>query len=144
MPYYGHRERSHTPQPSNDPHLHPRQRSPQSSVLVVRAGWWRKYLIDGKFYDLSAVRAMAAGLGLEKSTKTATDKPRREIEVLAEAVAQDEFCQRKQIVISVFGYRNFNGQVVYTLHFVNKEGERKTCKKTLSWIRDYCKRNGVI
>ena len=103
-----------------------------------------KYLIDGKFYDLSAVRAMAAGLGLEKSTKTATDKPRREIEVLAEAVAQDEFCQRKQIVISVFGYRNFNGQVVYTLHFVNKEGERKTCKKTLSWIRDYCKRNGVI
>tara|TARA_Y100000004_G_scaffold169353_1_gene203522 strand:- start:69 stop:494 length:426 start_codon:yes stop_codon:yes gene_type:complete len=102
------------------------------------------YLVDGEWLSLSSVRAMVADLGLEKSTKTAADKPRREIEVLAEAVAQNEFCQRKQIVISVFGCRNFNGQVVYSLYFVNKEGERKTCKKTLSWIRDYCKRNGVI
>lgn len=102
------------------------------------------YLVDGKWLSLSSVRAMAAGLGLEKSTKTTADKPRREIEVLAEAVAQNEFCQRKQIVISVFGYRNLHGQVVYTIRFINKDGEHKSCTKTLSWIRDYAKRNGVI
>lgn len=103
-----------------------------------------RYLVDGYSYDLSAIRAMVADLGLEKNTKTTADKPRREIEDLAEAVAQNEFCQRKQMVVSVFGCRNFSGQVVYTVYFVNKEGEHKNCKKTLAWIRDYCKRNGVI
>jgi hypothetical protein len=102
------------------------------------------YYIDGKAYGLSAVRSMVAELGLEKSTKAALDKPRREIEDLAEAVARSEFCQRKQIVVSVFGYRNRNGQTVYTIYFVNKDGERKSCARTVAWIRDYCKRNGVI
>ena len=103
-----------------------------------------KYLIDGKFYGLSAVRSMVADLGIEKSTKAATDKPRREIENIADAVAQNKFCQRKQMLISRIGYRNLHGQVVYTIRFVNKEGEHKSCAKTLSWIRDYAKRNGVI
>ena len=102
------------------------------------------YLIDGEWLSLSSVRTMVAELGLEKSTKTAAAKPRREIEDIAEAVARSEFCQSRQIVISTFGYRNLNGQVVYTLHFVNKDGERKSGAKTLSWIRDWAKRNGVI
>ena len=87
---------------------------------------------------------MAAGLGLEKSTKTAADKPRREIEDIADAVAQNSFCQRKQMIISRIGYRNLHGQIVYTIRFINKDGEHKSCAKTLSWIRDYAKRNGVI
>lgn len=102
------------------------------------------YLIDGEWHSLSSVRAMVANLGLEKNTKTAADKPRREIDDLADAIAQNEFCQRKQISVSRFGYRNLHGQVVYTLSFINKEGEPKSCTKTLAWIRDYCKRNGVI
>lgn len=102
------------------------------------------YLVDGEWLSLSSVRAMVSDLGLEKNTKTAADKPRREIDELADAIAQNEFCQRKQIVVSRQGYRNLNGQVVYTLRFVNKDGEDKRCTKTLSWIRDYCKRNGVI
>ena len=103
-----------------------------------------QYLIDGKFYGLSAVRSMVADLGIEKNTKAAADKPRREIDDIADAIARSEFCQRKQIVVSRFGYRNLSGQVVYGLHFVNKDGEKKHCTKTLAWIRDYCKRNGVI
>mgnify|MGYP003113749171 CR=1 FL=1 len=103
-----------------------------------------QYLVDGKRYGLSGIRHLVAELGIEKSTKAAADKPRREIEDIADAIAQSEFCQSKQIVVSRFGYRNLNGQVVYTLHFVNKDGEKKACAKTLGWIRDYCKRNGVI
>ena len=102
------------------------------------------YLVDGEWLSLSSVRAMAADLGLEKSTKAATEKPRREIEDIADAVAQNEFCQRKQMIISRIGYRNLHGQVVYTIRFINKDGEHKSCAKTLSWVRDYCKRNGVI
>ena len=102
------------------------------------------YLVDGKWLSLSSVRPMAAGLGLEKNTKTAADKPRREIEYIADAVAQCEWCQTKQIAVSRFGSRNLHGQVVYTLSFVNANGERKAYSKTLSWIRDWAKRNGVI
>ncbi len=101
------------------------------------------YLIDGEWKSLSSVRAMVADLGLEKNTKTAADKPRREIEDIADAVAVSEFCQRKQIAISRQGYRNLNGQVVYTIRFVNKDGEAKAYAKPLSWIRDWAKRNGV-
>jgi len=103
-----------------------------------------RYLVDGYSYDLAGVRSLVADLGLEKDTKAASDKPRREIDDIADAVAASEFCQRKQIVISRFGYRKMNGQVVYTLHFVNKDGERKSYAKTLAWIRDWAKRNGVI
>lgn len=102
------------------------------------------YLIDGKFYGLSAVRSMVADLGIEKNTKAAADKPRREIEDIADAVARSEFCQSRQIVISCFGYRSLSGQIVYSLHFVNKDGEKKCYTKTLSWIRDWAKRNGVV
>ena len=102
------------------------------------------YLVDGEWHSLSSVRAMVADLGLEKSAKTAADKPRREIEDLADAIAQNEFCQGKQLFVSRFGYRKLNGQVVYRLAFVNANGERKSCEKTLAWVRDYCKRNGVI
>lgn len=103
-----------------------------------------EYLVDGKLYGLSAVRAMVADLGLEKNTKTEAEKPRREIDDLADAIAHNKFCQSKELVVSRFGYRNLKGQVVYTLHFINKDGERKSCTKTLAWIRDYCKRNRVI
>lgn len=103
-----------------------------------------RYLVDGQTYDLSGVRALVADLGIEKDTKTAAEKPRREIDDLADAIEQSKFCQRKQISVSRFGYRNLNGQVVYTLYFVNKDGEKKACAKTLGWIRDYCKRNKVI
>lgn len=102
------------------------------------------YLVDGKWHSLSSVRAMVADLGLEKNTKIAADKPRREIDDLADAIAVSDFCRRKQLFISRQGYRNLNGQVVYTIRFVNKDGEHKSCTKTLAWIRDYCKRNGVI
>lgn len=157
MPYYGHRERSH-----NLKSLMTRTFIPVNTALKALAAAGhdvqkpsRKqdriagfggshYLIDGEWKSLSSVRAMVADLGLEKNTKTAADKPRREIDDLADAIEQSEFCQRKQIVVSRFGYRNLNGQVVYTLHFVNKDGEKKACAKTLGWIRDYCKRNGVI
>lgn len=103
-----------------------------------------QYLIDGRLYDLVAVRAMVTDLGLEKNTKTEADKPRREIEDIADAVAESEFCKCKQISISRFGYRNLNGQVVYTIHFVNKDGEEKAYAKPLTWIRDWATRNGVI
>lgn len=102
------------------------------------------YLIDGEWKSLSSVRAMVADLSLEKNTKTAADKPRREIDDLIDAIAQNAFCQRKQLRVSPFGYRNLNGQVVHAVHWVNKEGEKKACTKTVAWIRDYCKRNGVI
>lgn len=104
------------------------------------------YLIDGEWKSLSEVRAMARDLGLERNTKTAAEKPRREIEDIADAVARSEFCQRNQIQISPIGFRNLHGQVVYTIHFVNKDGgftKRKTCAKTLSWIRDWAKRNNI-
>lgn len=103
-----------------------------------------RYLVDGQTYDLSGVRALVADLGIEKDTKTAAEKPRREIDDLADAIAQNAFCQRKQLSVCPFGYRNLNGQVVHTVHWVTKEGEKKTCTKTVAWIRDYCKRNGVI
>lgn len=103
-----------------------------------------RYLVDGYSYDLSGIRAMVKDLGLEKDTKTTADKPRREIEDLADAIAQNEFCQGKQLSVSRFGYRKLNGQVVYRLAFVNANGERKSCDKTLAWVRDYCKRNGII
>ena len=102
------------------------------------------YLVDGKWHSLSSVRAMVADLGLEKNTKIAADKPRREIDDICDAVAVSDFCRRKQLFVSRFGYRNRNGQVVYTIRFVNKDGEHKSCTKTLSWIRDWAKRNGVI
>jgi len=102
------------------------------------------YFVDGKPYGLSGVRALVVDLGLEQNTKTAADKPRREIEDIADAVARSEFCQSKQIWISRQGYRNFNGQIVYAIRFVNKEGERKGYAKPLSWIRDWAKRNNVI
>ena len=103
-----------------------------------------QYLVDGEWKSLSAVRAMVADLGLEKDTKTAADKPRREIDDLIDAIAQSAFCQRKQLSVCPFGYRNLNGQVVHTVHWVTKDGEKKACTKTVAWIRDYCKRNGVI
>ena len=102
------------------------------------------YLIDGEFKSLASVRAMVADLGLEKETKKTADKPRREIDEICDAIAASEFCQRKQICVSRFGYRNLHGQVVYTLHFVNKDGERKSYAKPLAWIRDWAKRNNVI
>lgn len=103
-----------------------------------------RYLVDGKEYDLAGVRHLVADLGLEKNTKTAADKPRREIDNLIDAIAQSPFCQRKQLSVSPFGYRNLHGQVVHTIHWVTKDGEKKACAKTVAWIRDYCKRNGVI
>ena len=103
-----------------------------------------QYLIDGEWKSLSSVRAMVSDLGLEKNTKTAADKPRREIDDLADAIAENAFCQRKQLSVCRFGYRNMNGQVVHTVHWVNKDGEKKVCTKTVAWIRDYLKRNGVI
>ena len=103
-----------------------------------------RYLVDGEWHSLSSVRAMVADLGLEKNAKIASDKPRREIEDIADAVARSEFCQSKQIWISRQGYRNLNGQVVYTIRFVNKEGEQKGYAKPLSWIRDWAKRNKII
>ena len=102
------------------------------------------YLIDGEWHTLGSVRAMVADLGLEKSAKTAADKPRREIEDIADAAARSEFCQSKQIWISRQGYRSLNGQVVYTIRFINKEGEQKAFARPLSWIRDWAKRNKVI
>lgn len=102
------------------------------------------YLVDGQTYDLSGVRALVADLGIEKNTKTADEKPRREIEDIADAVARSEFCQRKQLTICRTGYRNLNGQVVYTIRFVKEDGTPKAFAKTLAWIRDWAKRNKVI
>lgn len=102
------------------------------------------YLVDGEWLSLSSVRAMVADLGLEKNTKTAAEKPRREIEYIADAVARSEWCQTKQIAVSRFGSRNLHGQIVYTLAFVNANGERRAHSKTLSWLRDWATRNGVI
>ncbi len=102
-----------------------------------------QYVVDGKRYDLSGIRSLVADLGLEKNTKAAADKPRREIEDIADAVTRSEFCKRKQIVICRTGYRSLNGQVVYTIRFVNKYGEPKAYSKPLSWIRDWAKRNEV-
>lgn len=103
-----------------------------------------QYSVDGKRYDLSGIRHLVADLGIEKSTKAAADKPRREIDDIADAVARSEFCQRKQLTICRTGYRKLNGQVVYTIRFVKEDGIPKACAKPLSWIRDWAKRNSVI
>lgn len=103
-----------------------------------------QYSVDGKRYDLSGIRHLVADLGIEKSTKAAADKPRREIEDIADAAAQSEFCQSKQLFISRMGYRNLNGQVVYTIRFVKEDGTTKAFAKPLSWIRDWAKRNSII
>ena len=102
------------------------------------------YLIDGEWHNLSSVRAMVADMGLEKTTKKAEEKPRREIEDLCQAIAKSEFCKRKQLLVSPWGERNLRGQVVHALSWYTKDGERKRCFKTVSWIREYCKRNGII
>lgn len=102
------------------------------------------YLIDGKFYGLAAVRAMVADLGLEKDTKAAAAKPKREIETLADAVAADPRCRKREVWIGTWGERNLHGQVVYGFRMLNKEGERTGGPKTLRAIREWCQRNGVI
>ena len=102
------------------------------------------YYIDGEVQSLSSVRAMAAELVTAKDTKSATDKPKREIDRIIEAIAADPRCAKRQVRVSPWGERNFHGQVVYFFYMVNKEGKVVKGMKTLRAIRDWAIRQGVI
>ncbi|MFZ9114381.1 MAG: hypothetical protein ACO24D_14810 [bacterium] len=102
------------------------------------------YLIDGEWLSLTSVRAMVADLGLEKNTTVQADKPRREIEDIAEAVRNHPGCQKRQVMIGTWGQRNLHGQIVYAFRMVGREGMHINKMKTLRDIRDWAKRNGVI
>ncbi len=102
------------------------------------------YLVDGEWLSLSSVRAMVADLSLEKSTKTAAEKPRREIEDIAEAVRNHAGCQKREVVVCTWGSRNLHGQIVYPFEMIGREGMRIRKMKTLRAIREWATRNGVI
>ena len=102
------------------------------------------YLIDGEWLSLSSVRSMAAGLVAAKDTKPATDKPKREIDHIIEAIAADPRCAKRQVRVSSWGERNLHGQVVYGFHMVNREGKEVRGMKTLRAIRNWATEQGVI
>lgn len=102
------------------------------------------YIVDGYSYSLCGVRKLAADLGLEKETTAAGDKPVREIERIAAAVATDEWCRERGTVVSTVGMRMVNGQVKYLITSENSDGRNVRTMKTLAWLRDWAKRNGVI
>ena len=101
------------------------------------------YVIDGQAYGLSAVRAMAAELVTPKAIST-NSKPKREIDIIAEAIAADEWCQAQECSVCTMGVRQLNGQVTYMFRQTRSDG-RKVCKGlTLRDIRSWAKRNQVI
>jgi len=102
------------------------------------------YFIDGKPCSLSEVRRMVSELGLEKEVKKSHQKPRREIEVISEAVSQNEWCKSRRICICTHGERHFDGRVYYRILQDSKECLRKSYSMTLQEIRDWAERNKVI
>jgi len=102
------------------------------------------YYIDGQVHDLASVRAMAKDLVEAKDTKTAADKPKREIDHIIEAIDADPRCAKRQVRVSSWGERNFHGQIVYHFSMVNREGKEIKGFKTLRAIRDWATRQGVI
>ena len=97
--------------------------------------WDALYVVDGTRYDLTGVRCLVADVGMERKTTSQTDKPRREIEVLAEVAA----ARTKNVRICTMGERNLNGQTVYRI-----EVGAKSAKWTLARIRAYLSKGGLI
>jgi hypothetical protein len=102
------------------------------------------YFIDGKPCSLSEVRRMVSELGLEKEVKKSHQKPRREIEVISEAVSQNEWCKSRNTKLSTFGERHFDGRVYYSLSQDSRDGSRKGYFMTIQRIRLWAERNKVI
>ena len=102
------------------------------------------YLIDGKELSLTGIRNLAAGLVQPKSTRKAADKPLKEIESIAAAVAANEWCKERGTQVGTHGERQLNGQIKYLILSTNSDGKKVRTMKTLAWIRDWATRNQVI
>ena len=102
------------------------------------------YFVDGKPCSLSEVRRMVSDLGLEKEVKRSHQKPKREIELIAEAVYKNEWCKSRNTRICTFGERHFDGCVYYSIHQDSKDGSRKSYLMTIQKIRSWAERNKVI
>jgi hypothetical protein len=102
------------------------------------------YLVDGKPFSLSQVRTMVSELGLEKEVKKSHQKPKREIELISEAVSQNEWCKSRNTKLSTFGERHFDGRVYYSISQDSRDGSRKGYFMTIQRIRAWAERNKVI
>ena len=87
---------------------------------------------------------MVSNLGLEKEVKRSHQKPKREIELIAEAVYKNEWCKSRNTKLSTFGERHFDGRVYYSLSQDSRDGSRKGYFMTIQKIRSWAERNKVI
>jgi hypothetical protein len=102
------------------------------------------YFINGKPCSLSEVRRMVSDLGLEQKVKKSHQKPKREIELISEAVSKNEWCKSRNTNLSTFGERHFNGRVYYSISQDSSDGSRKCYFMTIPRIRVWAERNKVI
>ena len=102
------------------------------------------YSVDGKPCSLSEVRKMVSELGLEKEVKKSHQKPKREIELISEAVSQNEWCKSRNTKLCNFGERHFDGRVYYSLSQDSRDGSRKCYLMTIQRIKAWAERNKVI
>jgi hypothetical protein len=102
------------------------------------------YFIDGNPCSLSEVRRMVSELGLEKEVKKSHQKPKREIEIISEAVSRNEWCKSRNTCICTHGERHFDGRVYYRIFQDSKDGSSKSYAMTIQRIRDWAERNKVI
>lgn len=102
------------------------------------------YFVDGKPCSLSEVRGMVSDLGLEKEARKSHQKPKREIELISEAVSQNKWCKSRNIKLSTFGERHFDGCVYYSIAQDSRDGSRKCYFMTIQRIRSWAERNKII
>jgi hypothetical protein len=102
------------------------------------------YFVDGKPCSLSQVRRMVSDLGLEQKVKKSHQKPKREIELISEAVSKNEWCKSRNTNLSTFGERHFDGRVYYSISQDSSDGSRKCYFMTIPRIRVWAERNKVI
>jgi hypothetical protein len=102
------------------------------------------YFVDGKPCSLSEVRRMVSDLGLEQKAKKSHQKPKREIELISEAVSKNEWCKSRNTNLSTFGERHFDGRVYYSISQDSSDGSRKCYFMTIQRIKAWAERNEVI
>ena len=102
------------------------------------------YFVDGKPCSLSQVRGMVSDLGLEQKVKKSHQKPKREIELISEAVSKNKWCKSRNTNLSTFGERHFDGRVYYLISQDSSDGSRKCYFMTIQRIKAWAERNKVI
>ena len=94
--------------------------------------WYSKHY--GEWFDILP----------EKEVKKSHQKPKREIELISEAVSKNEWCKSRNTKLSTFGERYFDGRVYYSIFQDSRDGSRKSYAMTIQRIRDWAERNKVI